>query len=99
DLPTIDDSKIADEIQQTTLNTYVASKFSGKGKGGKLGKGGGTQGGWPEGMEGAEIRFIRLEYDGDWTYRQGTDSDYNLLLAFRDITSFKIAPATEHIPI
>ena len=29
-----------------------------------MGKGGGTKGGWPEGMENYKVRFIRLDHGG-----------------------------------
>ena len=93
-VPDIDESKVMEVVQDQTLNQYTA------GKGGKLGKGGGTEGGWPSGMENARLRFIRLEYEGgDWDQDMGVDSDYNLLLQYAEMTGFKIAEGTEHIPI
>ena len=66
----------------------------------RLGKGGGTQGGWPEGMEGAKVRFIRLQYrGGDWDYRTGSDADFNMLRAFAEITGFQVEAFAENIPI
>jgi hypothetical protein len=88
----IDDIKILDEIEEETLDTYEIQQE----KTGKLGKGGGKTGGWPEGMEGATVRFIRLEYaGGDWDQDMGKGSDYNLLLRFNKITGFPIARETE----
>src|SRR5688500_15014346 len=51
-VPDIDESKVMDVVADQTLNTYQATG----GKGGKLGKGGGTEGGWPNGIENARIR-------------------------------------------
>ncbi len=94
--PDIDESEILKQVEQETQDTYVATSL----KDGKLGKGGGRSGGWPSGMEGAKVRFIRLEYKGgDWDQDMGVGADYNLLLQFHRMTGFKIAENTEHIPI
>ena len=79
-----------EQLRDQTLNTYAATG----GQPGKLGKGGGTQGGWPTGMENARIRFIRLEYDGgDWDQDMGVDADYNHAASSSAIwTGFQIAP-------
>ena len=93
--PDIDESKVLDEIDEETLNTYEASPV----QMGKAGQGAG-KGGWPNGMADAKVRFIRLEYrGGDWDQDMGVGSDYNLLLQFHKLTGFKIASDTEHIPI
>jgi len=97
--PDIDESQILKQVEQETQDQYVATSF-GSGKTGKLGKGGGSSGGWPSGMENARIRFIRLEYQGgDWDQDMGVGADYNMLIEFHKITSFKIADATESITI
>ncbi len=94
--PDLDDTDVLKEVEQETLDTYVATSL----KAGKLGKGGGTKGGWPSGMENAKIRFIRLEYrGGDWDQDMGVGADHNLLVQLHKITGFMIAPNTEHIPI
>lgn len=94
--PKIEDSQLLAQLDEQTLQTYEATG----GATGRMGKGGGTEGGWPEGMENARIRFIRLQYSGgDWDQDMGHDADYNMLLRFRDETGFKIAPNTEAIKI
>lgn len=110
--PDFEDSKRLQELDQASSDQYVATSFrpgssgsgsggvGGTGKGGKLGAGGGTRGGWPNGMEGAKVRFIRLEYQGgDWDQDMGVGADYNMLIEFHKITSFKIADNTESITI
>lgn len=70
---------------------------TGKSKG-KLGAGGGTQGGWPDGVENALIRFIRLDHGGpNWNDgMSNTDrSDLNFLEEFGKYTGFKVARETE----
>ena len=90
--PDIDESDILKQVEEETLDTYVASSLKGK-----LGKGRGGAGGWPHGMENARVRFIRLEYrGGDWDQDMGVSADYNFLLQFRKLTGFKIADRTEH---
>ncbi len=87
----IDDIKTLAELETQTRDTYVADQASGK-----LGKGGGKGGGWPKGMEGANVRFIRLRYDGgDWDQDMGRGADYNLLIRFNQFTGLPIARETE----
>jgi hypothetical protein len=93
-VPKLEDSEVLEEVDKETQNTYEAQKL------GKLGQGGGKQGGWPNGMKNARVRFIRLQYDGgDWDQDMGYGADYNLLLKFRDYTGFEIASETESRPI
>ncbi len=95
--PDIDESRIMDDVAEETENKYEATGAE-KGAKGKLGKGGGTKGGWPDGVEGAKIRFIRLKYDGgDWDQCMGVGADYNFLIQFNKLTGFKIADKTEAI--
>ncbi|MBM4035191.1 MAG: DUF4159 domain-containing protein [Planctomycetes bacterium] len=94
-IPNIDESQIREQLEKETLDPYRPTSFTGK-----LGKGGGDTGGWPSGMEGAKVGFIRLEYKGgDWDQDMGVNADYNLLVQFHKITGFKIADNTDHIPI
>lgn len=89
----IDDAKVIEELLDQTTDTYQAQMEQ---RGGKLGKGGGKTGGWPKGMEGATVRFIRLQYGGgDWDQDMGKGADYNLLLRFHQITGFPVARETE----
>lgn len=93
-VPKPEDSPVFEEVDELTQNVYEAQDI------GKLGAGGGKSGGWPDGMEKARVRFIRLEYDGgDWDQNMGYGGDYNMLKAFRELTGFKIADATESIPV
>ena len=93
--PDIDDSKFSEQLDDETLDQYATTSLRGA-----LGKGGGTTGGWPHGMEGAKVRFIRLEYrGGDWDQDMGVNADYNFLIEFHKLTGFQIADRTEHIPI
>ena len=87
----IDDVKTVEELENESRDTYQAkSSNSGLGKGGK------GNGGWPEGVAGSAIRFIRLKYrGGDWDQDMGKGADYNLLLKFREWTGMKIARETE----
>jgi pSer/pThr/pTyr-binding forkhead associated (FHA) protein len=88
----IDDIKVLDQIAESSMDTYEVTQQ----QAGKLGKGGGKTGGWPKGMEGATVRFIRLKYDGgDWDQDMGRGADFNLLLRFNEITGFPIAKETE----
>lgn len=87
EIPDLDDSQVDQVMEEQTQATYQASNA----KSGKMGKGGGTQGGWPEGMEDYKIRFIRLEHKGaGWD--DGMDesnADINFLRAFAQATGFK----------
>ena len=86
----IDDVKTLVELDQESRDTYEATANQALGKGGK-----GT-GGWPQGMEGAAVRFIRLKYrGGDWDQDMGKGADYNLLIKFHEWTGMKIAKETE----
>lgn len=88
----IDDLKVLEDLDEMSMDTYEIQQE----KSGKLGRGGGKKGGWPEGMEGTSVRFIRLEYaGGDWDQDMGKGADYNLLLRFNQITGFPIANDTE----
>lgn len=93
--PEIDESDVFDQLDEETENQYesTANKLGARKKGGK--------GGWPAGMKNAKVRFIRLEYGGggDWNQDMGRKSDYNLLVRLHQMTGFKIADSTEHIPI
>jgi len=96
-VPKIEDSDVMEEVDEATENQYEATAAA---QGGKLGKGGGKRGGWPNGMENAKVRFIRLKYaGGDWDQQMGKGADYNFLLKFSEMTGFKIAKKTEEIPV
>ena len=94
--PNLDDSSVEQDVDESTLQTYVADASSVHQSGGKggLGAGGGGKGGWPGGMKNAIVRFIRLEYDGEG-WNDGMEpsfrSDMNFLDEFKKETGFKIA--------
>ena len=97
-VPKIEDSEVMEEVDEATENEYVATAAATGG--GKLGKGGGKRGGWPNGMENAKVRFIRLKYaGGDWDQQMGKGADYNFLIKFSEMTGFKIAKKTEAISV
>lgn len=88
----IDDAKVLDELQEMTQDVYQANRTQGS----KLGKGGKGKGGWPKGMEGAKVRFIRLKYNGgNWDQEMGKSGDYNLLVRFNQLTGLPVANETE----
>ena len=96
EVPDLDKSEADEEMKEMTELTYQATVTTGGV--GKLGKGGGTQGGWPEGMENYKIRFIRLDHGGPG-WDDGMDesnADVNFLREFAQATGFrKIARAGE----
>lgn len=60
---------------------------------GRLGAGGGLEGGWPEGSENSKIRFIRLDHGGaGWDDNMNTTdrSDLNFLEEFGKYSGFKV---------
>lgn len=102
-VPDLEDSQIVREVDHMTQLTYVADPTRVLSLGqGKLGVGGGTRGGWPDGMEDALVRFIRLEYNGPG-WDDGMDSisraDMNFLDYFRKLTGFNTARKSESHPI
>lgn len=98
-IPDLDESPTAQEVDEASRVTYAADPTRViSGKGGKMGAGGGKEGGWPDGMENALVRFIRLKYNGrGWD--DGMDAvaraDINFLDAFRKMTGFRTAPQSE----
>ena len=87
--PDLDNTEVDQVMDKKTQVTYEASANA---KAGKMGKGGGTDGGWPEGMDDYKIRFIRLEHSGagwDDGMNQAEAADINFLRAFAQATGFK----------
>ncbi|MCL1856045.1 MAG: DUF4159 domain-containing protein [Kiritimatiellaeota bacterium] len=93
---TVDEIKVMQEILLDTMATYVADNSqAAAGTGKKPGRKG-----WPNGMENAKVRFIRLKYGGgNWDLVMGKGGDYNMLVKFNQMTGFGIARDTEAIDI
>ncbi len=87
DQPDLDHTEVDEQLEAKTTLTYSAQNS----KAGKMGKGGGKDGGWPEGMDKYKIRFIRLEHGGaGWDDGMNqTGADINFLRAFAQATGFK----------
>lgn len=87
--PDLDETEVDQVMEEKTQLTYVADPSNAKA--GKMGKGGGTEGGWPEGMDDYKIRFIRLNHGGaGWDDGMNqTGADTNFLRAFAQATGFK----------
>jgi hypothetical protein len=87
EIPDLDDTEVDKLMEEMTQARYEASVNA---KAGKLGKGGGKKGGWPEGSEDYKFRFIRLNHGGDgWDDGMNeTDADINFLHAFAQATGF-----------
>jgi hypothetical protein len=88
EIPDLDDTVVDQQMEEQTQAVYQASNNA---KAGKMGKGGGTKGGWPEGMDNYKIRFIRLDHGGaGWDDGMDqTGADINFLRAFAQATGFK----------
>lgn len=88
EIPDLNDTDVDKQMEEQTQVTYQALANA---KAGKMGKGGGDKGGWPEGMEDYKIRFIRLDHGGaGWDDGMDDSSaDINFLRAFAQNTGFK----------
>jgi hypothetical protein len=106
-VPDLDDSQVQKKVDDETQLTYVADPNRllatlGTARAGKMGAGGGTRGGWPDGMENARVRFIRMEYDGhgwDDGMDAVTRADLNFLDVFHKLTGFEVSKTPESHPI
>lgn len=89
--PSLDDSDLMEKVEQETLEQHVADPTSVHA--GKLGAGGGKDGGWPEGTKRGIIRMIRLEFNGEGWDNGMDDSaaDINFLREFAKETGLKTA--------
>jgi Domain of unknown function (DUF4159) len=91
DMPDLDHTAVDEQIEKQTQLTYDAATNA---KSGKIGKGGGSKGGWPEGMDDYKIRLIRLDHGGDgWDDGMNESAaDINFLRYFASATGLsKIA--------
>ena len=95
DVPDLDDTEIEKEILKETEREYEAQVA----RVGKLGQGGGDEGGWPEGMGRHPVRFVRLEYRGrEWDDGMGTEgADRAFLDRFEEVTGFEAARSSESV--
>lgn len=86
--------KVLEELEEQTENQYKSQSLVGKNNN-KSGKPG-----WPNGMENAKVRFIRLKYrGGDWDQNMGRGADYNFLVQFKKMTGLNVASDTEAIEV
>lgn len=98
-VPDLDESKVLQDVKEMTELTYKADPNA---RAGKMGRGGGDKGGWPEGMGEGKVRFIRLEHRGPG-WDDGMDpvnrADMNFLEEFNRLTGFKIGEHPESHPV
>ena len=98
--PDIDkDSDVEEVVEKASEITYVADANSAQARaGGKMGKGGGKTGGWPDGVGDEPVRFFRIKHGGPG-WDDGMDevsrADMNFLEEFKKFTGFKIARSPE----
>jgi hypothetical protein len=98
--PDIDkDSDVEENVEKASEITYVADANSAQARaGGKMGKGGGKTGGWPDGVGDDPVRFFRIKHGGPG-WDDGMDevsrADMNFLEEFKKVTGFKIARSPE----
>jgi len=87
--PDLDHTEADEQMKEMTEHKYEVAATTGAT--GNLGKGGGTEGGWPEGMEDYKIRFIRLDHGGaGWDDGMGENgADINFLREFARVTGFR----------
>ncbi len=98
--PDVDrDSVVEEVVDKASEVAYVAERDSAQARaGGKLGKGGGTKGGWPDGVGDAPVRFLRLRHGGsgwDDGMDEASRADLNFLEAFARMTGLKVARTSE----
>ena len=95
DIPDLNESDIARQVDEATQQSWTADRNAPHGK---MGAGGGKTGGWPDGVPGGKIRFIRLEYRGrDWDDGMDAHSraDINFLTFLKQEVPFPVASKSE----
>ena len=95
DIPDLSESDIARQVDADTQLTWQTDRNA---LHGKMGAGGGKTGGWPDGVPGGKIRFIRLEYRGrDWDDGMDAHSraDINFLTFLKQEVPFPVARKSE----
>jgi len=98
-MPDLDDSKLMQEVVEATELKYKVDLAA---RAGRMGAGGGKKGGWPDGMENALVRFIRLDHRGpgwDDGMSSAHRADLNFLEEFNKLTGFKVSNKSEAHPI
>ncbi len=88
DQPDLDETEVDQVMEKQTQLTYEAALMA---NAGNLGKGGGKEGGWPNGALDSKVRFIRLDHGGQgWDDGMGkSGADVNFLKFFAQNTPFK----------
>ncbi len=93
------DSDVEETVEKASEITYTADASSAQARAaGKMGKGGGKTGGWPDGVGNDPVRFFRIKHSGPG-WDDGMDevsrADMNFMDEFKKVTGFKIAKAPE----
>jgi hypothetical protein len=93
------DSDVEETVEKASEITYTADASSAQARAaGKMGKGGGKTGGWPDGVGDDPVRFFRIRHAGPG-WDDGMDevsrADMNFMDEFKKVTGFKIAKAPE----
>ena len=88
DQPDLDETEVDQVMEKQTQLTYEAALMA---NAGNLGKGGGKDGGWPNGALDSKVRFIRLDHGGKgWDDGMGkSGADVNFLKYFSQNTPFQ----------
>lgn len=88
DIPDLDETEVDQVLQEVTRQTYESNPNA---LAGQMGAGGGTEGGWPEGMDDYRIRFIYLEHKGaGWDDGMGENmGTISFLRHFSQVTGFR----------
>jgi hypothetical protein len=93
------DSDVEETVEKASEITYTADASSAQARAaGKMGKGGGKTGGWPDGVGADPVRFFRIKHSGpgwDDGMDEASRADMNFMDEFKKVTGFKIAKAPE----
>lgn len=93
------DSDVEETVEKASEITYTADASSAQARAsGGMGKGGGKEGGWPDGVGDDPVRFFRIRHGGpgwDDGMDEASRADMNFMDEFKKVTGFKIAKAPE----
>jgi hypothetical protein len=93
------DSDVEETVEKASEITYTADTSSAQARAaGKMGKGGGKTGGWPDGVGKDPVRFFRIKHNGpgwDDGMDEASRADMNFMDEFKKVTGFKIAKTSE----